>query len=148
MATGYVTDESVGSEHVVAVEHAAVGIVADVASVPPLSESAVAGRVMVPVVNCVDEAVTFQPAPLPVASSTTIVSCAVVVSITLWSTPVSLAAHVNTVGGVKVRDPAVKVSVPISVHVVPAASAVPAHAAAWAAPMPSSTDRPRHPCSD
>jgi hypothetical protein len=130
MATGYVTDESVGTVHVVAVEHAAVGIVAAVArEVLPLSESAVVGRRMVPVVNCVDEAVTFQPAPLPVASSTTIVSCPVVVSSTPWSTPVSVAAHVNTVGGVKVRDPAVKVSVPISVHGVVTATA-PEHAAA------------------
>ena len=126
IATGYVV-EFVGSVHVVDAAHVAVGAVVPVADVtlPVVTNVPVFGSVWVPFVNVVADAVTCQPAPLPVASLT--VSCwsPAVTSTTLWSVPFSVAAQVSDDGEVAVSEPPVTVSVPVMVQPVPAATAVP-----------------------
>src|ERR1022692_4631738 len=129
MVTGYVV-LSVGSVQVELVEQAAVGaVVATDEMMLPVVVNDETGRKTVPLVKFVAETVTCQPAPLPVASSTTYVWCATVVSNRFWSSPFAVAAHPRALGAVRVSVPAVKVSVPVSVQVVPAATAPP-HATA------------------
>jgi hypothetical protein len=71
MPTGYVV-EFVGRVHVVPAAHVAVGAaVAEIEVVlPVVTNVPVSGNVWVPFVKVVAEAVTCQPAPLPVASLT------------------------------------------------------------------------------
>src|ERR1017187_3622956 len=150
MATGY-TDVSVGTVHVAPEVQAPVGAVVATAEVMlPLVEnvpaftSVAAGLILV---NVVAETVTFQPAPLPVASSTTELWCAVVAATSCWLRPLPVPAQVRAIGESRFRLPPVKVSVPVSVHAVPATTGVPGHAAAWAVPAPSSTQAPTPPVS-
>jgi hypothetical protein len=126
IATGYVV-EFVGSVHVVDAAHVAVGAVVSATDVtlPVVTNVPVFGSVWVPFVNVVADAVTCQPAPLPVASLTVNCWSPAVTSTTLWSVPFSVAAQVREDGEVAVSEPAVIVSVPVKVQLVPAATAVP-----------------------
>ena len=121
---------SVGSVQVELAEQAAVGaVVATELVMLPVVVNDETGRKTVPLVKFVAETVTCQPAPLPVASSTTYVWCAGVVSTRNWSRPVAVPVHPRALGEVRVSVPAVKVSVPVSVQVDPATIAPP-HATA------------------
>src|SRR5216683_5723341 len=147
MATGYVV-VSVGSVHVDPEEQAAVGAVtAEIEVLLPVVENVPAfASVTLPVVNVVAETVTCQPAPLPVASLTRYDWCAVVGSTSCWSNPLPVAAHARALGEVRFSAPAVKPSVPVRVHAVPATVAVP-HAAAPAVPAATRTGAPIPPAS-
>src|SRR5438132_9697106 len=79
--------------------------------------SAVVGRVRgvpPPVVNCVPEICTFQPAPEPVASLTVDLPR---LPVTTWSAPVSVALRLAAPGDVRVSAPPVT---PVLVVITPA----------------------------
>src|ERR1022692_72959 len=148
MATGYVVS-SVGSVHASAGEQAAVGaVMAEIEVMLPVVENVPAfARVTLPLVaNCVAEMVTCQPAPVPVASSTRYDWSTVVGSTRFRSRPFSVPPHARALDEVRFRPPAVRVSVPVSEQVVPAATADP-HPAASAVPEVSRTAPPIPPVS-
>src|ERR1700722_6062015 len=125
-ATGYDV-VLVGSRQVAPEEQTGVGALALVTDVvlPVVTKVPESGSAAVPVVNVVAEAVTCQPAPDPVASSTRYDWWAVVVSTSDWLRPFSVPDQASAVGEVRVSGPASRLSVPVRVQDVPAAIAVP-----------------------
>jgi hypothetical protein len=83
-----------------------------------------AGSVAEPLENCVEVIVTFQPAPLPVASAMSIGSDVDV----LWSVPSRVRAGNVRFAGVEAKDNAPASSVPVALP-VPVVTTLPAGAA-------------------
>jgi hypothetical protein len=158
MVTGYVAARLlVPTVHTVVPAQTAAGAVAGIAPptttrLPSVENVGVVVpvprvRTVPPVVaNGVDEALTLQPAAVPVASSTVYVSSATAGSDRNCSAPDIVVPHARAVGVFTVMTPPVRVSVPVIVQPTPDGFA-PVHGVASAVPPANRIEAPIPPVS-